>query len=194
MCLCAWSALLVRMAHVALSQVWFAGTPADGDEPGVHGTPSHSVHMGDRFLTGWPMGGERLAAGHRVMQTIRRRFVDFLITCRGYEQLRGSIENHRCRLHAERHLNRSTACNTAPPPAVRRVARAGPRRRQRVRRPEAGASRPGPGWRQAVDEQHAGGRTHVRKANPGRGSVGPARGRVWGGYLRHDCRGAALRR
>ena len=46
-----------RLALV--TTVWFAGTPAAEDgTPGVHGTPSHSVHMGDRFLTGWPMGGE----------------------------------------------------------------------------------------------------------------------------------------
>ena len=57
-----------RKPRLALvTTVWFAGKPAEGDEPGVHGTPSHSVHMGDRFLTGWPMGGEWHAPGLDVV-------------------------------------------------------------------------------------------------------------------------------
>ena len=48
-----------RKPRLALvTTVWFAGKPPTADSPGEHGTPSHSVHMGDRFLTGWPMGGE----------------------------------------------------------------------------------------------------------------------------------------
>ena len=48
-----------RKPRLALvTTVWFAGKPGTADSPGEHGTPSHSVHMGDRFLTGWPMGGE----------------------------------------------------------------------------------------------------------------------------------------
>ena len=46
---------------------WFSGTPADGDTAAAHGTPSHSVHMGDRFLTGWPMGGEWHTPGLEVV-------------------------------------------------------------------------------------------------------------------------------
>jgi hypothetical protein len=62
---------VARRAHAATSPgqprprlalvttVWFAGKPPTDDDsggqqqqPGTHGTPSHSVHMGDRFLTG----------------------------------------------------------------------------------------------------------------------------------------------
>jgi hypothetical protein len=57
-----------RKPKLALvTTVWFAGKPATADAPGEHGTPSHSVHMGDRFLTGWPMGGEWHAPGLDVV-------------------------------------------------------------------------------------------------------------------------------
>ena len=58
-----------RKPRLALvTTVWFSGQPAkNADESGTHGTPSHSVHMGDRFLTGWPMGGEWHMPGLEVV-------------------------------------------------------------------------------------------------------------------------------
>ena len=50
-----------------ITTVWFAGTPPTADAPGVYGVPSHAVHMGDRFLTGWPMGGQWHEPGLEVV-------------------------------------------------------------------------------------------------------------------------------